>query len=599
SIVGEVTADIRESRFDRNLLSTRDDADNDGTYYDLGLNRRWLWNGKGSTLSLKRRLKQAAYRDRSRINAADFDREYLLPFGYSPDADELLHRGNLTLTPLSWLRTTSFFSTLDYRDAFTSRTGGVAMSASPTQRLQLDASWAGISADLDSAGIKGDGTANTYIGSARYNVYRSVTLGSRFERDIRQNNYSADEHGTRYSRMELEAGTVTEDVLYEYYAEDSIIGEWTDVLRRNRITGTSVRNFGRLSYDLMLSYQWLEQQSSTLDNFLGRLGLGYQNPPSRLNITASYLVSEENRNARGITYLEVEPGQGNYILEDGQYLPDPDGNYIQVEEILSNSARVRRGEKSFQISKNWSAGLFRFNSRIEEELLEGGERKIWWAVPFLSDADQPYLFFSRRYDGDVRLIPVAGFYVINLSASEDLEKRDIAGATRRRRDIKGRLSLKQKLRETYFEEYAEPFSAERDEYYSASGDVDGLTVGANLRQLISTAELTLGGSYRRATSKADERSDIYAITTGSRFPVISRGELRANLELYRQVFENLSGNPSYQLTGNRPGEKGAIWSVAFNYGIRAGLRINFSLSGRHSDNRTARLFARGEVVAGF
>ena len=71
------------------------------------------------------------------------------------------------------------------------------------------------------------------------------------------------------------------------------------------------------------------------------------------------------------------------------------------------------------------------------------------------------------------------------------------------------------------------------------------------------------------------------------------------MEGYRQSLTDAGSGGGYLLTGNRPGDRGAIWRVSLNYGVKGDVRANFSVSGRHSSDRTGRVTARGEVVAGF
>jgi len=612
-LLGLVQIDVRATSWDQNLWSSRDDTDNDAMYYEMQASRRWRWQGRENSYRVSRRVKEIGFRNRQRLNRSDFRRRFLFPNGFLAGTDERLHEAAATVSPLAPLSLTGAFGLLEYDGSFDSRAGEIGAEYAFSERGSLKAAWQGISAHLDSAVLSGDGQADNLSFGARYRLWPSLWLSGRLERDSRQHEYTDLERGTRYDRVEVTAvsgalsdpgGTDranggTERMSWEYYIEDSLTSGWEEVLRRNRLSGSSSRRIGDLSYNATLSYQWLERPQGDENSFLGRADLRYNSSRRRLTVNTAYTISEERRNARGITYLEVEPGLGNFVKESGVFVPDPDGNYIEVEEILSDAARVRRAQKSFYLSKRWSFWQVRFDSEIEEELKDEGERTIWWALPFYSDPEQPYLFFSRRYNGVVRILPVRGFYAINLLLTENRENREISGSPRRREDITGRLSLKQAVSESYLEESLELFRYDRDAYFTGSGDVEGYEVALGVRQVIGKGEVSGRGAFRRARSEADERSDIYAVTGGSRVKVLGRGELRSELELYRQVFTNVSGDPSYQLTGNRPGTRGAVWSASLNYGVKGGVRMNFSITGRHSNDRTGRVTGRGEVVAAF
>ena len=230
---------------------------------------------------------------------------------------------------------------------------------------------------------------------------------------------------------------------------------------------------------------------------LGRSSLSYSDSRRRLQTQASYLISNELRNERGISYLEVEPGRGNYSFEDGKYIPDPFGNYIQVEELLSDRASVRRGEKSFLFNKEFTGLTIRLSSNIREELLDEGKRPVWWVIPFYSDETQPYLLFSRRYDSELRFFQWKNFYAVNITLTDDLEKRSIAGSGNRRRDSRGSVSLKQAAGNFLLEETGELFRSERDDYYVGAGTAEGVRGLAMIRQLLERVEWSSGVAVRR------------------------------------------------------------------------------------------------------
>ncbi len=186
-----------------------------------------------------------------------------------------------------------------------------------------------------------------------------------------------------------------------------------------------------------------------------------------------------------------------------------------------------------------------------------------------------------------------------MSYSEDLQQRLASGVVRQRSHRKESVGLKQVVDELFLEETLDLFQIDRDQSYGGGGDVDGFKVGLSARRRFSVLELTVGGTYRRAESSQRELSRIYLASLGARRQLARKGELRTLIELYTQRLTNMGTTPSYFLTDNKPGKRGAIWSVRLNYGLKGELRLNFSLTGRHADNRTARLTGRGELVAGF
>jgi len=286
-------------------------------------------------------------------------------------------------------------------------------------------------------------------------------------------------------------------------------------------------------------------------------------------------------------------------LIDSVYVPDPDGNFLQLEELLSDKADVRHGQKSFHLVKTTAGASFRFDYNLDEELKQDGERSWSWLIPFLSDDTQPYLYYLRSYQAELRLLRLEGGYAINVVYQENLQMREIATVARRRVNRDLTTSLKQQQGALRFEEQLRLFWIDRDEYYSGAGQIDGYKAEMILRRMFNGGEASLGVERREAQSAREERCETWSTILAGRLPFAQRGELRGSLELYRQMLSGLFEAPSYSLTDKRQGERGAVWSLATRYGVPSGLRLNLSISGTHADDRAGRVTARGELVAGF
>jgi hypothetical protein len=161
------------------------------------------------------------------------------------------------------------------------------------------------------------------------------------------------------------------------------------------------------------------------------------------------------------------------------------------------------------------------------------------------------------------------------------------------------LALKERVRALYLEQGLSLFRSDRDQYYSGIGEVNGYQGRLGARRSLASGEVGVGVSRREATSDSDEKVVTHLLDLSGRVPLFARGKLRTEIEWYRHQFSNLIGPASYQLTDNRPGSAGAVWSLSLQYGLNRDLRGNFTLSGRHSDDRRGRIMARGELIASF
>lgn len=598
-LLSEFTAEVRQSQLDKNLFSNLDDDDNGAAFFRIFSAKDWKSGDADNRITVEARKKEARFQTRVRLYDADFDRTYFLPTGFRSSADETIYTLNGSIGAGRRLRFLPFFSGLDYRRELTSRTGGVGLAADIASTSQVSLDWRTVRTESEATGLEGLGEVDKYTINLEQSLGDGIELRTGYEFDSRTNDYSEERRGTRYHQGTVSLATRTERIDCELFLEDSLSQRWSQQLRRNRLSGASSRKLGDFSYSALITYQWLSETLFDENSLLSRTSLDYFSTEHKLSISTAYTISEETRNSRGISYLKVEQGEGDYILEDGEFVPEPGGDYLRVEEILSELSRVRRGEKSFHLAKTWSLAMLKLNSRVEEELLPEGKRELWWILPALSDSRQPYLFYSREYGVDLRLFPIIAGHAVNIDYREGREIRSVANVPRQRSDYTTSLTFKQAVGKAFFEEQFELFKNDRDAYFASGGSIEGFKVGAGYRRLVGTNEFTAGGHFRRADSDRGERSDVFATVFGSRTQLLGKGELRSSLELYRQLLSITALTPSFLLTGNRPGERGAVWSISIRYGIKGGMRINFSLSGRHSDDRSARITGRGEFVAGF
>ena len=592
------------SAHDRNLLSLFNDDDNKAAMVELSNRKSWSRHGRAESLNFKYRFRQPEYKSRERIYLADFNRKFYLPEGFIGRTNERLSESEISLRPISRVGFEAGYSRLTYQDHFQSDLGRLRLTTDWHDRLSTSFDWQGVKGTLDSSGTLDEGELSVWRGELIYRPGSDWLLKGEIEKDQRENDYKAERQGTKFTRFGFEAGQTTETVRYEHYVEDSLMTDWTERLTRDRLSLRSNRKLDHLNYNLTLTHQWLKSPVDSRANFLGRLNVRYDDQANRLTSSASYLISNEVKNARGITYLEVASGDGDYILDElapggPQYIPDEQGNYIRLEEVLSQASEIKRGERSFLFSKGGQGWQFRFDSRHIEELLSSGRRSWLWALPFLADESESYLFFSGRHNVDFRGIDRGGFYLINLTGSRQVESRMIGDSSPAKETLKLELTLKQRTGRLYLEETLNLFRTDRDSYYSGIGVVDGFRARVSLKRQFASGDVSVGVGQRAAQSDNDEKVLTYLIDLSGRQTLFKRGKLQTKLELYTHRFTNVSGAASYQLIDNRSGRRGASWSVSLGYGLNRELRANLTLSGRHSDDRLGRVLARGELIATF
>ncbi len=596
--VGKFSAEVRQSVYDQNLFSSHDDADNSGLLYQFGFDGKWGKESKQNRIHLLARTKESEFVERSRVDAADFHRQFLLPLSFMSLADERYYSATGAFHAANFLQVSPEFAYLTYsQQTKATRTGGTLL-VTPHTKLDVQGGLVAMELTTDNP-VHPHGSGKTAQAAIRYRMTDNISVTPSWNYDDRRIRYNDTTDALTSSQLAFEIQGKHETLRLEQLREDTLETAALPTRIRNRLMLTSRRRIGNLTYTSTITGQMRTENDVTERNLLSDLDMSYASAAHRLSVTTAYSLSHETRNARGITYLEVPTGQGTHRLENGQYIPDPDGNYIQVEEILSDHSAVSRGRKSFQLQKAWSMVNIRFVSHIEEELLSKGERTALWAVPFLSDENEPYLFYDRRYEARTGFIPLSGVDAILLQYADSRQSRLLGNEQKLRTDRTARVTLTQPVKAFFCEEQFEWFAIDRDAYYSGGGSFDGFMVSTRLRGMIDRNEYTSGVRVRSARTTDDIKAVTFASESTVRVRLFDQCEWSNSLEVYLNKYSTDIVTVSYLLTDDRPGKRGSIWSSGFKYRVRNEVRIDAGISGRHADDRSARLLFKGEVLVTF
>ncbi len=592
---------IMGSNYDRNLYSSLNDANNNG--------ERYLIDGRAGELPAIGSEKYGIvfradftgenYKPYTRITVPDNRRKYLMPETLDTSAARTEIVANGAGMPISPAGLYFNINYLNYRDRFQSTAGELTLYPSDNLDFLPLLTLGAIEAEKISGGAKLDGRARiAKISWAReFGNRYDIDLMGRFDR--RENTYSSEKRGTTEKEIRLTSIFGKFAVSLERYDEDTLIANsWRSRLLRDR---GSFRINGKvlgINTDWNLGVQRLQRGNSAENQLLARLTWAYSKPRSNLSLSGHYGISDENRYQRGIRYVEVEPGQGQFILEDGQYIPDPEGNYIEVEEILSEQARVRNGEKSFNVTWRPQDVYFRLLTNISEELLDSERRDVWWVIPGFSNSGKKYLSRRLYYSGDFRVWRMKDFYFASLSGTYNYDSRRISSTDYERYDWQGRLTLHESRRDWHFLQNGEMFKYRRDQYFNSPANIDGYKISAEsyFKTYWGRMSGTIGYRYAEDASGASSRQIRAEVNPIIRY--FAGGETSVEIEGY---YQDLKTGPfvSYQLTENRPGKNGLIWSIRSEYRVSESVRLTLHITGRHAFGRTPRYTGKGEMVANF
>lgn len=595
-----VKAIVRQSDYDKNLYSNSNDNNNRGGQYiftaEAGLSPSIHSDKFGLVVSMD--IINKNFKPRQRRNRPDLSRIYLIPDNISPEGDQKegeIKSAIIVPGPYNLYLRSGY---LNYKRQFDSYYGTVAMYADKQYNFLPTVLLTRLNAQLDTSGVKKDGRNEIVSVTENYRFNKQFSVMSSFKYDRRWNEYSTSTNGTTDWIYDLNVKYRVFTVEYQKHYDDTLITDWQSRARRDKVIFTAKTQTGAIKTDLYLVGQRVDEESSTEDQFMARLNMAYIPTSSNITINGSYMLSDENRNERGVRYIEVEAGQGRYIFENGQYIPDANGNYIEIEEIQSGTASVKKGEKSFGLNYYPKGMYLRLMSNISEDLPAAENRKAQWILPFYSDEDINYFYRKLYYSGDLKFIEIKGAYFVNLAASYNFEERQLSGRCPKRYKKQFRTRFNEAFRKSRFSQEVTFFEYLRDSYYSSAGDINGFKVLLSYSLTIGRSQIFSSAAYRYAEDVDLSHSKLIALVIYPQLRFAGEGEMSLKLEPYLQQSKT-SGTVSYRLTDDHYGKRGMRWVLRTDYKLRKDLKVSLSFDGRFSDDRKPRITGRGELVASF
>jgi hypothetical protein len=80
------------------------------------------------------------------------------------------------------------------------------------------------------------------------------------------------------------------------------------------------------------------------------LGAGYHPIGRVVDVRADYTATTRRSSRALRSYVAVSPGEGDYIYDDGEYIPDPEGDYVLIEEADDDGPPVIEVDASLSVS---------------------------------------------------------------------------------------------------------------------------------------------------------------------------------------------------------------------------------------------------------
>lgn len=620
-----------KSKKDLNTFSSRDDQNNWGDAFSLksvyeesvfGLNKLKL---EGSYKFLKKDFSPFG-----RVDLVERDRLWNLPTD-SLLSNEETYQFNGVISPIKSILLNLDYGKLNLEKAFKSERKKLGLELFPTNWISAKARTERIESknkNQDDSETKGKWIKNQFSLNHRISKLSTTWGWEQEKKNTFISGTIAD--GDRFNQLSGEFSLEQSNLIKAstelvYREDDKFENAWRDEsfshIWRNRL---SLRDYkSMLSSDLEFvrrtkNYQHSSAVNNNEELILTRLDFY---PPSQIINLKFYHSQNQVHSARRVnTYVDVGEGKGEYRYENGEYVPDPDGNFILVTEWvgdfspsldLNKSIRFIFSPHKVASQKNgnsfWSGWgkIFSTDSFISLIGKFGGNEN--WTSYFLYPLNKIpkdtilSQDFTMRHD--LYLLP--DYKRLNCRLrweKEEHENNLISLGGEKEKVIRKALLIKSSLSPQYlFESEVEDKKQTRSAGGGTPYQIDGKALKISLSQRRSNSlEVNLSGEYKGNEEKIQKlKAHFFSLSPELLWSLFSYGRLEAQFK-----WTHLSSSPEekslpYQVSeGKRKGEN-YEWRFLFDYKWNQYLTSSITYSGEKEPEIRTKHTGKMEVKAYF
>ncbi len=613
------------SRKDLNLFSDLGDEDNSGDALLLktGYEKQDL-NFLGHNLpglkfeGLYRNLEEN-FLPFGRLDKIERERDW----GFSPDSisgSEKVMRFKSFISPLENLSLGGDWGVLKKGNSFESKRRGFNALFSPLKNLEAKAS----SEDIKST-QKGESLVQTGNWQRRdFNLTQGwrklkTQLGWEMEKQefAREDSSFQDRRYDEFKgRMGLGSGGLWEFSSQLVYRQDKIKdGSWkksSDAYTWQNLI--SLRNYKEVfssNFEHTYRQKNIKSGESSKGN-LGALKLDYYPKNQAVVLNLYYSVNLLGSEKRMDNYIEVGEGRGDYRYENGEYIPDPQGDFILQKEVLDEYIPGKKLDKSFKTvfkpgklftSVNLLNQFYTDVYLRSSDLISG---KVNWSNfvfnPLSAGFSRETLLKDHSRIYDLYLFPLSPLNLRlrwTLDQSENLlllSGTDRDNKTSRSALLRYRISFKNLLESEIIQE-----RRERDKVYSNSLLIQGKSLKVSFtRREKKSLELTLSSKLKEEKEELSElKVSLFELSPKVTYSLLGKGKLRSEFSWYRVGISPQDQVLPWEMAeGKREGDN-FTWSLGFDFKLNQTLSASFAYSGLKEPIRGTRHNGKFEIKAYF
>lgn len=345
---------------------------------------------------------------------------------------------------------------------------------------------------------------------------------------------------------------------------------------------------------------------------VGALKLDYIPKNQALVLNLYYSVNQLGAEKSLDNYIDVGSGRGQYRYENGEYIPDPQGNYILQKEMLDEYVPGRQLDKSFRsifypgklFSKSKPLKQFYTDTFVRFSNLVSGP--VSWTGfilnPFDKGGSDGALLKDFSLKQDFYIFPSSPFNLRLRWASDSRENNLLVyGKDSDKRDgqsvlLRYRLSPKNSLESEVSKE-----KRERQNTAFNLLSINKRSVRFDFtRREKNSLEMTLSSKVlTEDEAQSGLKANLFQMTPKVSFSLIGQGRLHSEVSWIR-----VNSSPANKILpwemaeGRKPGDN-FVWAFIFDYKLSQALTASLNYSGLKEPIRGTRHNGKFEVKAYF
>ena len=376
----------------------------------------------------------------------------------------------------------------------------------------------------------------------------------------------------------------------------------------------SLRNYKEvLSTDLEYIYRARNIKTGLKERGnVGALKLDYNPKSQSLVLNLYYSVNQLGAEKSVDNYIDVGSGRGQYRYENGEYIPDPEGNYILQKEMLDEYVPGKQLDKSFR-AIFYPGKLFPKSKPLKQFYTDTFVRfsnlvsvPVSWAGfilnPFDKGGADGTLLRDFSLKQDFYFFTSSPFNLRLRWASDDRENnlliygKDQDKRTSQSALLRYRVSPKNILESEFSKE-----KRERQNIAFNLLSIDGKSVRIDFtRREKNSLEMTLSSKLlREDEGESGLKVNLFELTPKVSFSLIGQGRLHSEISWIRVNFSPAGRILPWEMAEGKKSGNNFAWVLSFDYKLNQALSATFNYSGLKEPIRGTRHNGKFEVKAYF